>query len=118
MTDQTLRKILETVAEHDCHDALIWTKDLRIFAKCSDVFWWGTADGEEITEDNAEVFFKAMEDAGWDGPALFAARQRKMRPQGAVYGDIDREHWPLFDACGPMRETGLGNPKKQPDATH
>lgn len=36
-----------------------------------------------------------------------------MRPQGAAYTK-DKRVIPLFDACGPARETGFGNPKEQP----
>lgn len=42
--------------------------------------------------------------------SLFACRSRKMRPQGACYPDDHPELWPLFDACGPEREVGMGNP--------
>lgn len=45
---------------------------------------------------------------------LFAARMRKMRPQGASYSLYPPSIWPLFDACGSVRETGLGNPQPQP----
>lgn len=41
---------------------------------------------------------------------LFAARVRGMRPQGAAYTFYPPETWPLFDACGPEREIGFGNP--------
>jgi hypothetical protein len=50
------------------------------------------------------------------GCDLFVCRERKMRPQGAVYPE-DRRFWPLFDACGPEREVGLGNPHASPEAS-
>lgn len=44
---------------------------------------------------------------------LFAARSRKMRPQGAAYKvRYPEELWGLFNAAGPEREVGLGNPRK------
>jgi len=43
---------------------------------------------------------------------LFCARVRGMRPQGACYPKDAPEVWPLFDACGPERPTGHGNPCK------
>jgi len=43
---------------------------------------------------------------------LFCARVRGMRPQGACYPSDAPEVWPLFDACGPERPTGHGNPCK------
>ncbi len=78
---------------------------------CNDTFAWGCADGEELTKDNIEIFYQSIEDAGEkDGPDLFCARVREMRPQGACYGYYDEKNWPLFNACGPERETGFGNP--------
>lgn len=82
---------------------------------CSDEFFWGSADAEDITEDTLAEFNKAVDDCGGevlDGTAstLYCARRRKMRPQGAMYTYIDKEHWPLFDACGPVRDLELGNP--------
>lgn len=43
---------------------------------------------------------------------LYSCRIEGMRPQGAVYRHNKKELWPLFDACGPEREVGLGNPYK------
>jgi hypothetical protein len=92
---------------------------VRFFATCSDVFHWGCADCEEITEANLPVLREAFEDLGPDGQEhlageLFAARVRGMRPQGAMYKYIDGGVRHLFDACGPERETGFGNPQAQP----
>lgn len=36
---------------------------------------------------------------------------RKERPQGACYPS-NKDLWPLFDACGPEKPTGFGNPYK------
>jgi len=41
---------------------------------------------------------------------LYCARKRKMRPQGAMYEYLNKENWPLFDECGPVREKSLSNP--------
>ena len=54
-----------------------------------------------------EQAFKDCEDHGGE---LFCARIRKMRPQGACYAYYDKKDWHLFDACGPERECGFGNP--------
>jgi len=128
-----LSRLLSTLDKHEAHD-LIWWRCGEVYgggqyntpatflAKCSDVFWWGTADCEEITEENIGVLEQACADLAATGvPAaaachsaeLFAARVRGMRPQGAAY-PTDPALWPLFDACGPERETGLGNPKPHP----
>jgi hypothetical protein len=45
---------------------------------------------------------------------LFACRSRNSRPQGAIYKRISKALVPLFDACGPERMTGFGNPVEHP----
>jgi hypothetical protein len=47
---------------------------------------------------------------------LYAARIRKMRPQGAAYPERAATQ-ALFDACGPERAIGFGNPRRPPDPT-
>lgn len=108
---------------------------MSVSAPCSDVFWWGSADAEEIGPDHVDAYGDAIADvqaalsalrdvdarpgfdsvlayAGW----LYAARSRNERPQGAMYPAIPGALWSLFDAAGPTRETGLGNPKPRPSA--
>lgn len=102
---------------------VFWNKHkdgtLYAFINCSDLFYWGCADGEEILESDIEDIIQALEES-YDGEALWCARKRKMRPQGAYYKDMmsnssggknnDRE---LFNACGPEREIDFGNPFDQ-----
>jgi hypothetical protein len=88
-------------------------------ADVSDVFAWGGADCEPITPDRLPLLQQAYDDLAafqaWECmPELYAARIRGMRPQGAAY-PTSRNAQALFDACGPVRETGLGNPKPQPE---
>lgn len=107
------------------------------FVDCSDTFSWGCADAEEVTEDNIHILEETMEELSpyydkfieeWDSSKvdmketakwqkvdvalsdLFCARVRKLRPQGACYKRYPEELWPLFNAAGPERETGYGNP--------
>lgn len=96
----------------DGEPELWWRKSpvLMLFVNCSDAFAWGCADLEQVTPDNVDVLERSVEEAGMDGALLFCARVRRMRPQGAMYKHIAEERWPLFDACGPERATGLGNP--------
>lgn len=144
------------------------------YINCSDTFFWGTSDCEELTEENIHIFEETVEELTayykkydnergslvrspaladarqkWleDNPGidpnmwnqskefkeakkpqdvayrlregveaaledLFCARVRGERPQGACYSRYPQELWPLFDAVGPERETGLGNPFK------
>lgn len=49
-----------------------------------------------------------------DAFLLWCARQRATRPQGAYYKHLDPRLHHLFDAVGPEREVGLGNPDPHP----
>jgi hypothetical protein len=119
--DFTLR-VLTFIRRKDLHCVFYWKTNgeaapLTFFLNCNDLIAWGAADCEDITPDNIERFEKAIgeceaidsDDGAIIGCDLFVCRERKMRPQGAVYPE-DRRFWPLFDACGPEREVGLGNP--------
>lgn len=91
---------------------------------CNDLFYWASADGEEITPDNVQLLkdtisemaqlekrlcegknykfccdnkLHASEYAG----TLFCCRSRKMRPQPPWYKSYPEYMHPLFDACGP-----------------
>lgn len=115
MTNDSIIKLLQLVAEADIHSYIFWNSSLDFFVNCNDLFFWGCADAERITEDSIEDLATAIKDAGdIDGPRLYCARRRKMRPQGCIYKYIDIKNWHLFDACGPERKAGTGNPKEQP----
>ena len=84
------------------------TRDMRLYAICSDVFYWGTADLEEITREDVALLERCAADlAGPEQaylPELFAARKRGMRPMRSFCKDMDDEATvALFDACGPER---------------
>lgn len=116
--------LLALFAFDDC-DSLWWRgvsdkgvnqSPLAFFVNCNDVFFWGSADVEEIesAQDIADLAqakrdMEAVEDAH-DWPTLWVARKRGTRPQGAYYANMSVAEKELFDACGPHRETGLGNP--------
>jgi hypothetical protein len=145
------------------------------YLDCSDTFWWGTSDAEEVTEETFPILVDVIaalvpgyreaekrrrgpeqeeadrllkvareewekdpdhdpkDSAAWrNSPEfkeayshqiwphkflpigdLFAARVRKMRPQGAAYKvRYDESIWHLFNECGPEREVGNGNPRE------
>lgn len=110
----TLRLLVLT-AKHDIRDSLMWNSDLEFAIDCSDVFAWACADAEDITSDqDIDALAQAVQDAGDDGPLLYCARRRHMRPQGAMYDHLKPANWSHFDACGPVRETGVGNPTARP----
>lgn len=96
---------------------------ITLLVNCNDFFAWGCGDCEEVTKDNIAVLEQAAKDIAAvtadgdykDAGLLFCARVRGVRPQGAYYPHLDKETWPLFDACGPERTAGVvGNPLKQP----
>lgn len=105
-------------------DGFWWRTDgeyapVTLFVNCNDFFWWASGDCERVLAENIAVLEEAFQDidnasdehiaATW-APLLFVARLRKMRPQGAYYKHIPEVLHVLFDACGPAREAGLGNP--------
>jgi hypothetical protein len=114
-------RVFAAVPNEHARDALWWRCDgeyapITFLITCSDEFFWGCADSEHLTAENIGAFEKACADAKAAtkfgdiyGPMLFCARIKKERPQGAAY-PRERDLWPLFDACGPEREIGLGNP--------
>jgi hypothetical protein len=115
-------KVLDVFWKEDIQEMLFWRVDAGVatfYAKCSDEFFWGTADVEKITKENlhelelAVIDILAFEIDVEFAPVLFAAKVRKMRPQHAVYTD-NPALWDLYDACGPEREPGMGNPHKHP----
>lgn len=121
-------RVLEifSASHTDAYGDLFWSVDdrqVRLFANVSDVFAWGGSDCEPITPDTlpaleqAYTDLKAVEAEEFTAD-LYAARQRGMRPQGAAYPSGTHESWrqvnALYDACGPERGLGLGNPKAPP----
>lgn len=111
----------------DIYGALFWRVDdgeLKLYANVSDVFAWGGSDVEEITPATLPELERAYADLKGVGADMFtvdlyAARLRRMRPQGACYpSGHDTSTWQrvheLFNACGPERAIGPGNPKKPP----
>jgi hypothetical protein len=117
-------------------NAVWWRTDepqydpLTFLVNCNDLFYWGCADAEVITEENiagleqAVADMKAVgakddkgRDEDWyDAHLLWVCRVRGMRPQGAYYKHLTQAFWPLFDACGPERTAQIGNPKERPAA--
>jgi hypothetical protein len=128
-------RVLKAMQECDCRDDLWWqlnedNSKIEFTINCSDMFWWGTADSEDVTPENIGELEKAIADmralggkAAEDSfvtfgqtvgqaPLLFVARMRKMRPQGAMYSYLNTAVWNIFDECGPEREpTGANTPR-------
>lgn len=133
MTEETEEKIehsdFETIRrafavfngfEGPSNDNLWWRTDaeyapITLLVHCNDLFAWGCSDCEPLGPSNIAALEQAYTDAKAAGDLchadlLWVARQRGMRPQGAYYKYFKKGMWSLFDACGPEREVGLGNP--------
>lgn len=120
-----IRRVLSITDEYDDHDCIWWRardgEPVQFIVGCNDVFYWASADGDNLTPDNVDEFARAFADAKaadaqFYGPMLFCARLRGMRPQGAAYprgldGAPRHALWALLDACGPEREIDFLNPK-------
>jgi hypothetical protein len=136
--DLFVAKVIRLTEEYDVTSLLHFYVNgngkLEVSANCSDTFIWGCADSEEITPENFDLYKRTLEECnalGW-GPnpkgqecyavnasdELFAARVRGMRPQGASYELYPINMHKLFDACGPERKVGLGNPHPQPKVSN
>lgn len=97
---------------------------IDFYVLCNDFFHWGSADLELITAEKLGVLYEAkaeldaldIPDIEKEYGLLFCAKIRGMRPQGAYYKYLNEATWPLFDECGPLRETGFGNPTEHPTA--
>lgn len=119
--------VLSVFAAADCHEGVIWhVRDNRVFfsAMCSDTFAWGTADAEPIEPADIPLLDKCFADLDAIGgvalcyvPELYASRKRGTRPMNRWMSKILRDDdpadnavRPLFEECGPPRESVFGAP--------
>lgn len=124
-SDYTCR-VLAVWQRCDLWESLSWRVEdgQAIFgAACSDLFMWGTADVEEITDGDLDLLESCAANLlaiDWVEasylPELFCARKRGMRPQRPwgrshdpetrqyTVDDLDPRVRALFDACGPVRD--------------
>ena len=113
--------VLSFISDNDMEGDVSWRCDgdrapITFWINCNDTFAWGCSDGEHFSVGDLPDIKRAMEDCenaikhySHYGVILWIARARKMRPQGAAYPQKKELH-ALFDAVGPVREVGLGNP--------
>lgn len=113
MTPYEAAEVFALFAEAEDFDSgLLWRVDMapdagremRLFAECSDLFHWATADAEEITVDDVPLLRRTLDDlkplrAEYELGHLFAARKRKLRPQRPCYKDMEPPVAALYDAC-------------------
>ena len=96
-----------------------WNGTIYLSINDSDLFAWGYYGEYYLAPSDIDALRQTYVDSekvlprfgSIHAPRLFCCRKSKWRPQGAAYPD-EKELWPLFDACGPEREVGLGNPYK------
>lgn len=103
--------VLAVFQQADDYESLVWRvsrtdtdADVKLLSNCSDVFFWATADLEEITAADIPLLEQSLADLKVTKqteyfPDLFAARKRKMRPQKPVYKSMNEATAALFDAC-------------------
>lgn len=122
-----IHAVLRLALAGDFRSELLWRSDgqqITVSVDVSDVFAWGGGDAEDLTPERLPILAEAMADLRAVHPHddmytvdLYAARIRGMRPQGAAYPKERAATQALFDACGPGRATGLGNPRPVPTPT-
>lgn len=119
--------LLKLVAKYDIISSICWNEDLEFYILCSDSFFWGCSDSEDIcNQEDVDLLEQSIKDHesiltlnkvityGF-ADLLYCSRKRKLRPQGAMYKSIPKCLWSLFDECGPEREVNMFNPKPHPE---
>lgn len=105
-------QLLELFSGDDNED-LMWTcsssGQLRFAVKCSDTYWWATADCEDIGITDLPALRQAKMDAlstdsAYLWPTLWVSRKRKLRPMRGLYNSVDTAFRELLDASGPERD--------------
>lgn len=113
MTPEQAVKVLRLWEQADLYEDIHWHVDpdgsVRLYANCSDLFYWATADSEEIVPDDLPLLERTLADlkavdAAYNLPELFVARKRKLRPQKPCYKHFDVPVAALFDACSTEKE--------------
>jgi hypothetical protein len=110
MTPSEAAAVLSVFERADDYESLMWRVDMgagpdvKLFALCSDVFFWATSDAEEITAADLTLLEACLADLAKTGETyylaeLFAARKRKLRPQKPIYERMSEATAMLFDAC-------------------
>lgn len=108
-------ELLRVFAFDDTED--LWWRDdngvLSFYVRCSDTYWWATADLEDVGPEDLAALRQAKADLASDKdhsflwPTLWVSRKRSLRPMRAWYRALGLENSQaqvLFDACGPERD--------------
>lgn len=76
----------------------------KLYVLCNDLFYWATADAEEITLEEIPELQACLKTSEKHGGLLWACRKRGMRPQQPYYKHFTDDERKLFDAAGPVRD--------------
>lgn len=111
MTPYEAAAVLAAFQRAEENESLMWrvdmeseSRDVELFALCSDFFHLATADCEEIEAGDLPLLGKCLADLTGTGEEfylgeLFAARKRKMRPHKSAYKGMAPAVAALFDGC-------------------
>jgi len=82
-TPEQLTAITSLIEGHDLFDP--WSdlsrSEFTLCLNMNDTFYWGTADGEEITPEDAVVVYQVAQKFGADGVTAWVAHRRGYEPQ-------------------------------------
>lgn len=117
--DKDLNFILDflgVIAEIDACGEIWWRTDgkfapVTFLINCNDLFYWASADCEEVNPENIHILKQAIEDSkeltdSHHALLLFCARVRNMRPQRPYYKYFSDGMKKLMDEAGPWRWPG------------
>lgn len=113
VSNKFIKDLLIIMTKHDFCEELYWDKKLEFFILCNDIFFWGSADAEEIFQEDLELLEQSLIDDPYTGNLLYCARKRQLRPQNAAYPMVLKEYWHFYDTCGPEREIDMLNPQSR-----
>ena len=89
-------------------DELWWRTDIdgeqiRLLVNCNDLFWWGTADCEQLTYENIGLLESTYEECTKDEKSrahlLWIARIRRLVPQEPYFKYFPESMHAKFRAC-------------------
>jgi hypothetical protein len=107
-TTNTHMDLIECYADHELLRVIgkynLWESFIvsdHIWVVANDVFYWGCADGEDISVGDIPLLEQSVQDSEKYGLMLYCCRHRKQRPQMAWYKYFSDIECTLFDACGP-----------------
>jgi len=96
--------VVQMVVDEHLMVMVVRDKQPKLYVNCSDLFYWATADCEEISLEEIPALEQALQEMPNRGSDLWVARKRGMRPQAPYYRKLTEAESALFDAAGPERQ--------------